>query len=150
MLEVTGNLWDFKVHNMCITTNGFVKKDGRAVMGAGCAKEAVDKYKLWDLPLSLGTLIKDNGNIFQRMHVGNPHSLWAFPVKHNWWEKADTKLIERSCKQLAEYVAKTGYRFILPRPGCGNGGLDWEQDVKPICQQYLGDRIMVVTFAGTG
>lgn len=150
MLEVTGNLWDFKVQNLCITTNGFVKKDGRAVMGAGCAKEAVDKYKLWDLPLALGNRIKTNGNVFQQFHVGKPHTLWAFPVKHNWWEHADLKLIERSCKQLAEYVAKTGHRFVLPRPGCGNGRLDWEQEVKPICQQYLGDKVMVVTFAGAG
>lgn len=150
MVEVTGDMWDFKVINLCITTNGFVKKDGRAVMGAGCAKEAVDRYKLWDLPKILGDKIKANGNRFQQLHVDKRHTLWAFPVKHNWWEIADLNLIERSCRELAEHCAKTGHRFILPRPGCGNGKLDWETQVKPICSKYLGDTVMVVTHAGAG
>ncbi len=38
--EVKGDLVDFwrKGNRIGITTNGFVKKDGRAVMGAGIAK----------------------------------------------------------------------------------------------------------------
>lgn len=38
--EVVGNMWAIPADAYCITTNGFVKKNGEAVMGAGCAKEA--------------------------------------------------------------------------------------------------------------
>ena len=41
MNEITGNILNYigKPKTLvCITTNGFVKNNGEAVMGAGCAK----------------------------------------------------------------------------------------------------------------
>ena len=32
----------------------------------------------------------------------------------------------------------------LPRPGCANGGLNWE-DVKPHLERILDDRVTIVT-----
>ena len=33
--------------------------------------------------------------------------------------------------------------FITPRPGCKNGGLDWQRDVKPL-MNVLPDNVWVV------
>lgn len=35
MIEVKGNLWTYPAEVRVITTNGFVKKNGEAVMGIG-------------------------------------------------------------------------------------------------------------------
>jgi hypothetical protein len=60
MKEIFGDLWEVHSDALIITTNGFVKNNGRAVMGRGCAREARDKYK--DLDLILGEKIKKGGN----------------------------------------------------------------------------------------
>lgn len=68
-------------------------------------------------------------------------------MKHNWWEKADTSLIEQSTLQLKDFFDTIigGYPtpIYLVRPGCGNGQLDWK-DVKPILEKYLDDRFTIV------
>ena len=72
----------------------------------------------------------------------------TFPVKHNWWAKAELILIERSCKELLESCKNLPAGSIVDkvymvRPGCGNGQLLWD-DVKPILESYLDNRFVVV------
>lgn len=110
-------------------------------MGRGCALEAAKRYP--DLPKILGEKIKQNGNIVQPLKWDSRWIIYAFPVKHNWWEIADLELIEQSCKQLSELTRRRTY--LLPRPGCGNGKLDWETQVKPICAKYLRSNIIIVS-----
>ena len=58
--------------------------------------------------------------------------LVIFPVKHNWREKAQFDLIHTSTHALLFYaLAYPDAIWALPRPGCGNGGLDWSM-VEPI------------------
>lgn len=69
---------------ICITTNGFVKRNGECVMGKGCAKQAAVKYP--GLTKDLGTAIRANGNVVQILRTAvleNGHiiHLVAFPVK---------------------------------------------------------------------
>lgn len=147
MIEVYGNLWD-QEGPKCITTNGFIKNNGEAVMGRGVAAEAARFYPLF--PEALGALLKEHGNhVFyvQARKVNVEQMFFTFPVKHNWFEKADLELIRQSCIELEEKLAqhKLFVPVYLPRPGCGNGGLDW-QDVKPICEEELSDQIHVITF----
>jgi len=145
MREVKGNLFDQNVDVVCITTNGSVKADGRAVMGRGCAKEAAELFP--ELPLLLGTWIQSVGNHlhYLKYYEDRGYTVASFPVKHAWSEKADLKLIEQSCKDLAESTVE-GLKVALPRPGCGNGGRDWATEVKPILERYLDDRFIVVSF----
>lgn len=144
MIEVRGNIWDYynKGDWIVITTNGTVKTGGACVMGRGVAKEARDKFP--KLQYDLGSLIKDFGNEVYRL---DEYRVISFPVKYNWWEKADVKLIEESCKQL---IIAVGFasgllheEVCMVRPGCGNGQLDWK-DVKPILEKYLDDRFVIV------
>lgn len=141
MKDVHGDMWSYldrKGFIICITTNGFIKNDGTGVMGAGCAKQAVDIYP--DLPRLLGMSLKHRQNVVSSL----TSKILSFPVKHNWWEKADLKLIRKSAKELNKRaLEKPDLKFILPRPGCGNGGLKWEK-VKPILE-FLPDNVIVVT-----
>ncbi len=133
MKEVHGSIWvHFLVanHFVCITTNGTVKKNGEAVMGRGNAKQAtivipgIERY--------LGKYLNHNGNIAGHLTVLTMPAIVVFPVKQNWWEKADLYLIERSTKWLNDEATRNpSNTYHLPRPGCGNGGRDWEREVKP-------------------
>jgi hypothetical protein len=157
MIEQYGNIWQLKGDAICITTNGFVKKNGEAVMGAGIAKEAAKQFP--HLPKLLGNTIKVRGNhlavFFNEISHYNGEEgaisnqdIVSFPVKHNWFEKADMELIRRSARELMKWADQLPHweRVLLPRPGCGNGKLDWS-DVKREIEPILDDRISVVTFS---
>lgn len=140
MKEVFGNAWDLRKNYtyLGIATNGFVKSDGACVMGRGIALQL--KQRDPKAPYRLGSRIKANGNIVQKFY-GN---VIAFPTKHNWWEKSDINLIKKSCKQLMELLGPNE-TILLPRVGCGNGGLDWN-DVGPIVSKLLDDRVTIVHY----
>src|SRR6266550_9558402 len=136
MREDQGNMWDFPSEAYVITTNGFVKNNGECVMGRGCAREAALRWP--KLPLALGTCIKFGGNHVHGFHFDEA-LIMTYPVKHHWREAADLALIERSAHELVRMADQQGVReAIMPRPGCGNGRLDWE-DVWPIIEPILDD-----------
>lgn len=139
MLEVVGDLWAYPADVRCITTNGYITKAGKCVMGKGCAKEAKDKFP--GIDKELGLLIHLHGNVVHKLR----DDLYSFPVKHKWYEKADIELIKRSAQTIF-HIMPVDARVVLPRPGCGNGGLRWE-DVKPVLEPILDDRFHVITFA---
>ena len=135
-------LWTAPADLRVVTTNGFVKRNGEAVMGAGCAKELRDAVPT--SPKRLGTLIKAHGNRPVRFARVNGADVASLPVKHHWREEADLDLIVDSVIALVFLVTKFGYKnVVLPRPGCGNGRLKWSQ-VKPHVAPLLDDRFTVV------
>lgn len=145
MKEVKGNIWDFYYQGywIGITTNGVIKNNGEAVMGKGLAKEAKKLFP--DLPSELAEHLKRFGNT---MAVFPNYNLICIPTKNDWKNTGDLELIEYSCEQLKElFEVNLTYlpnEFYIPRLGCGNGGLNWE-DVKPIMEKYLNDRFIVVS-----
>lgn len=151
MKEVKGDAfktWEWYGSNdewlLCITTNGTVKKDGDAVMGAGIAKQAKEIFP-W-IPAQLGQFLSKYGN--RMCYLGC--NLITFPVKHNWYEKADIQLIKASCKELMDSLDDLKedrgceVKALLVRPGCGNGKLNWETEVKPVISKLLDDRVVVI------
>lgn len=143
---------------ICITTNGFVKNNGSAVMGRGCAYTASQKWPT--VPITLGKKLSTGlnvpyylGNIVAGEFIsqipqtlsGKLTEIWSFPVKHNWWEKADLNLIKQSAILMVE---EANHRYswkniAIPRPGCGNGQLSWS-DVRPVIDDILDDRFVLV------
>jgi len=142
MKEVKGNIWDYhkKGHWIVITTNGTIKANGEAVMGRGIALQAKQRFS--GLPLMLGRKTSKYGNV---PYILPEFRLVTLPVKHNWWEQADVRLIADEIAQLgrAWTLWDNKLSLYLVRPGCGNGRLDWK-DVKPVLEKYLDDRFIVV------
>lgn len=146
MLESFGNFWDEPGDAHVITTNGTVKANGRCVMGRGIAKQAKSRFP--GLDKELGKLLMQRGNCVHPLGLwsladGRIYNIYSFPVKANWWEKANLVLIERSCAQLTSCLPPEHDRIVMVRPGCGNGQLSWDV-VRPLCEQYLNNRFLIV------
>lgn len=136
---------------ICITTNGFVKRNGECVMGRGIAKQIANAIP--SVPYILGNKITNKGNhihvlgcVHSKKLMFDGHWLVSFPVKHVWWEDADPELIRRSALELKQLMKGRNQNVLIPRPGCGNGHLKW-QDVKPILEEVFGgdDRFIIVS-----
>lgn len=168
MREAFGDLFDMEGDALCITTNGFVKRNGECVMGRGIAKAIQEFYP--NIPKDLGKLIKSKGNHVHLIYEEDETDILSFPVKpiskictsHNdyvshmkfnigdtiagWACKADIDIIKQSAYELVTLTDKMGYNTVLlPRAGCGAGELSW-QDVKPILDNILDNRFISVTF----
>ena len=144
MRETTGNIWDYRGKAVIvITTNGSVDRNGAAVIGRGCARQAIIFHP--DLRERLGRLLREGGN---HVHdVGN--GLATFPVEETPWENPDPRLIARSAWELREMADQLGWReVIVPRPGCGGGGLDW-RSIRPLLEQEFDDRFLLIGLPGT-
>jgi hypothetical protein len=145
--EAFGDLWALEADARCVTTNGYVTRAGRGVMGRGVAAQA--KARFPGIEKALGQLVTRNGNHVQTIAWWNGSPIIAFPVKHHWHEAADLALIERSARELVVLVDARILTFgphsmvLLPRPGCGNGRLAWP-DVRAVIEPVLDDRIVVV------
>jgi hypothetical protein len=139
VIEVRGNLWELPATWRGITTNGMVKRNGECVMGRGCAFQAKERHP--EMPRLLGTKIKSGGN---NVYLFPTIGLFSFPVKHAWMDDADLVLIASSARQLRGLAEDSpNETFLLPRPGCGNGRLEWAV-VKPLLLS-LPDNVSVVT-----
>jgi hypothetical protein len=95
MRERRGDLWalahELNADAVAITTNGFIKANGLAVLGRGCALEATKRWP--DLPGFYGAVLKLHelatrrlthehfGNIYLANNTPMPYHLVAFPVK---------------------------------------------------------------------
>lgn len=132
-----------------ITTNSTIKSNGSLVMGRGVALQAKKRFEKHDLDRILGGLVQSRGNVpFIIDHL----RLFTFPVKHNWHDdKADIDLIVKSAERLHELTTVNDsdnfyqdIKFYLPRPGCGNGGLNWNNQVKPKIKDILCDNVIIV------
>ena len=172
MLETRGNLWEADADALCITTNSAIRMDGNAVMGGGCAKEAADRFP--ELPKVLASKILERGNIVQPL-VRDEHGriILSFPTKpdsqpfngddsllvpnmrgkytegsyiQSWMFITTPEILLSSSRQL---VTLTDYwewnSVVIPRPGCGLGGLTWPV-VKEIIEPLFDDRFSVITF----
>lgn len=136
---------------ICVTTNGAIKGSGHAVMGAGIAKQANIRFD--GLAQDLGMLLSKHGNQTYDMgsYKDNINGHWmriiTFPTKHHWREKADLALIKVSAEQLLDICDQSDItRCYLPCPGCENGGLDWEAQVRPLLAAILDDRFIIADY----
>lgn len=167
MKEARGNMLDMDCDALIVTTNGFTKVNGEAVMGRGIAKQIADLMP--EIPKTLGKMLQLYGNNVLLLTT-NPMPIVGFPVKPvavknngtnvvshcktaigtwtaGFLAKADIQIIEKSLIQLVELAnSKPEWKVILiPRVGCGAGELDYK-DIKPLMEKYLDDRFICCTY----
>lgn len=141
--EARGDLWRHPAQLRCITTNAQTRRDGAAVMGRGCAREATQRIP--GIEFKLGELLRQYGNRPLRLTRYNGADLATFPVKRHWKETADLAIISGSAMKLVNLANRFGYTdVVIPRPGCGNGSLEWER-VAPVLGEVLDRRFTVIT-----
>lgn len=135
-----------------VTTNGIVKKNGLAVMGAGIARSARDAFPGIDKELGYNLTVRGNHayhmGTYPYRHANGKESnirILTMPTKHDWRDKSDIQLIQQSCEELMVIANMLHLTNIyLPAPGCSNGQLDWESQVRPVIEPILDDRFTVV------
>lgn len=140
---------------VCITTNGCIRRDGHAVMGRGIALTADRRFRDpsrpgFQMSLVLADYLKKYGNRVFYMgalldsYTGRTMSVITFPTKRDWRNDSDIELIRTSAHQLPATCEKFGIRrCYLTCPGCTNGHLDWESQVRPVIEPYLDDRFII-------
>ena len=152
--EIIGNAFNNpyleEVDAICITTNTCTKRNGKAVMGAGIAKDT--KSRFHGIDEDLGKIIREKGSVvaiirnekFQCGKNDKEISIVCFPSKYEWWEQSNLRIIEESLQKLISLTEEKGWKkIILPRPGVNNGNLSWDS-VKPLLEKYLDDRFLVI------
>jgi O-acetyl-ADP-ribose deacetylase (regulator of RNase III) len=75
-----------------------------------------------------------------------PHK-WAlnFPTKRHWRQPSRLEDIEAGLQTFRDTYAEHGITSIaFPQLGCGNGGLDWEEQVRPLMERYLSQLLLEV------
>jgi hypothetical protein len=144
MKETLGDLWEYHDAGwwVGIPTNGHIRADGKATMGAGIAAQAAARYP--ELPRLLGAHLRALGN---RLFTVEYLRIATIPTKHHWWDPADLDLIEQSALELRDWLDKhPDIRIAIPRLGCGCGRLEWK-NVRPILSPILDDRVIVVNLS---
>ncbi len=140
MLEACRDIWDYLGKGIvALTTSGSLTPAGKAVMGRGVARQALFRFP--NLPVELGLLVHERGNHVHPLSNG----LASFPVEESAWACPELRLISRSAQELRQLADREGWELVaVPRPGCGGGGLDW-QEVRPLLDRHFDDRFVVVT-----
>lgn len=158
MIEVTGDFWqilrcgphELKVWDAAVCPiNTTLNSSGALVMGAGLAKDFKEYRKYLDH--HWGAHISNTQNYGTQVLIEADHSLSrfliGFPTKTDWRAPSNIDLITRSALQLRALIIPLNLRHILmPRVGCGLGGLDWNE-VKPVLHKIFGefsDRFTIV------
>lgn len=141
MLEELGDIWEHADRGavIVITASGSLTRDGRAVLGRGVARQATLRFP--DVAQKLGRLLAEQGS-----HVFDLGGcLVSFPVEESAWSQPDLRIIARSAQELRRLADRSGWqRVVVPRPGCGGGGLAWK-DVKPLLTPWFDDRFIVIS-----
>ena len=70
-----------------------------------------------------------------------PHKwILNFPTKEHWRDPSRPEYIEAGLRKFRAARAKIGAAsYAFPMLGCGNGELDFEEQVRPLMEHYLGN-----------
>lgn len=167
MIELKGDmLKDICEYDViCVTTNGFVKRDGSCPMGAGIARDVLNKFP--GIDFRLGKCINVSGNIPHIINdnpiiislptkpdnfiLTDQNSVYPYNKMKNLYGKSCPGFMSQSdiilIRESLNYIKNISdlhfwNKIALTRPGCGNGGLDWDY-VKSNIEDLLDDRFFV-------
>ncbi len=140
--ETCGDLWELARGSvLVITTNGCVNNRGECIMGRVIALQAKQHFP--EVAKKLGSYIRQYGNRCFNLGKYGDYTLVSCPTKNDWRQSSSLELITRSAGQLVEMADKFEWPAVyMPRPGCGNGRLSWQQ-VAPALEPILYERFYI-------
>lgn len=120
-----------------VTTNGVVRSDGQAVMGAGIALDAknIGAQNGLDVAQTLGDYLRSGKgnsptNLGTVRFEGKNICMISLPTKEHWKDKSEPELVVNSMYGAMKIAEQVGAKnVVVPPAGCGLGGLNWT-DVK--------------------
>jgi O-acetyl-ADP-ribose deacetylase (regulator of RNase III) len=109
------------------------------VMGKGIAKDFKyffpEMFREYQLRCENKTI--DIGKLY--LYRGQHKWVLNFPTKKHWRQPSKPEYVEAGLKAFVVGYARNGITSIaFPRLGCGNGELDWEEQVRPLMEKHLG------------
>ena len=129
---IQGNLFTSNAKVLVNTVNTV------GVMGKGIA---YDFKKIYPKMFEEYKALCENGKLnIGELFLYKTSNKWVlnFPTKKHWKSPSTVEYIEKGLQKLIEQATKLQLTDIaMPKLGCGNGGLDWEKQVKPIVEKYL-------------
>ncbi|WP_053084465.1 macro domain-containing protein [Companilactobacillus ginsenosidimutans] len=131
---VDQNLFDSPAQVLVNTVNTV------GVMGKGIALEYKKLYP--EMFKEYQEYCQDGSLTVGKLYLFKSANKWIlnFPTKENWRSKSKIEYIESGLKKFVETYADKGIESIsFPQLGVGNGGLDWDKQVKPLMEKYLSD-----------
>lgn len=124
------------------------------VMGAGLAKQFKERYpnmfEAYKKYCSSGKMklgrnyiwMNPNGLRSDRRCIdyGEFVDIICMPTKYHWKDNSQIEWIKAGLLDLYNYVKVNyghGCSIAIPKIGCGLGGLNWENDVKPLIEKIF-------------
>ena len=140
----TGNLFDSKCKTLVNTVNCV------GVMGKGIALQFKNKYPYMFTAYKNACYngeLKNGGDLwlfsiknfipFDSLITNLPKIL-CFATKEHWRNPSKLEWIDRGLQNFVQNYKQWGITTIaFPKLGCNNGGLNWENEVKPLMIKYL-------------
>ena len=108
------------------------------VMGKGLAKEFKRLYP--EMFKTYQKFCEEGILTVGKLQVYKTANKWIlnFPTKANWRSPSKLEYIEQGLQKFVANYDRLGIQSIaFPMLGCGNGGLSWDDEVKPLMEKYL-------------
>lgn len=131
---IEGNLFLSPAQTLVNTVNTV------GVMGKGIAKEF--KAIFPDMYAAYVERCQHSDLAPGRLHLFRTPHKWIlnFPTKRHWRNPSRLADIEAGLEAFIRgYEAQGITSVAFPQLGCGNGGLDWEGESRPLMERYLSD-----------
>lgn len=110
------------------------------VMGKGIAKRYKEIYP--DMYKQYQKFCEQHLLDIGKLWIYKSDTKWIlnFPTKKHWRNPSKIEYVEQGLKKFVETYEEKGVTSVsFPQLGCGNGGLDWEKEVRPLMEKYLKD-----------
>lgn len=111
------------------------------IAGKGLAKQFKERYPGWYSAYAQDChtrLIRTEGYSIWRDPDDKDRVIYSMPTKVHWRDNSNLNLIMTSLIKLAEVARREElYSIAIPAIGCGEGKLDWDEDVYPLIKSIL-------------
>lgn len=132
IIYVKGNIFESPAQVLVNTVNTV------GVMGKGIAKQFKDIYP--EMFAQYQVFCENKDLDIGKLWIYKSDHKWIlnFPTKKHWRSPSKLEYIEAGLEKFVSTYEEKGITSIsFPLLGCGNGGLDWENEVKPLMEKYL-------------